>query len=94
MADFGAFVELEPGIEGLAHASAFAPTGGAGGWTKQVAVGFTGAFKILTIDTAQKRIGVALVEEGGQPNRTSTRCERTPNPGPPLARWPISFGML
>ena len=25
--DFGAFVELEPGIEGLAHASTFAPTG-------------------------------------------------------------------
>jgi len=64
IADFGAFVELEPGIEGLAHASTFAPTGRAGGWAKSVAPGFTGAFEILTIDTAQKRIGVALVEEG------------------------------
>ena len=27
IAEFGAFVELEPGIEGLAHASTFAPTG-------------------------------------------------------------------
>ena len=27
LADFGAFVELEPGIEALAHASTFAPTG-------------------------------------------------------------------
>ena len=27
VADFGAFVELEPGIEGLAHASTFPPTG-------------------------------------------------------------------
>jgi small subunit ribosomal protein S1 len=27
VAEFGAFVELEPGIEGLAHASTFAPTG-------------------------------------------------------------------
>ncbi|RPI54653.1 MAG: S1 RNA-binding domain-containing protein, partial [Acidobacteria bacterium] len=64
VADFGAFVELEPGIEGLAHASTFAPTGRTGGWTKSVAVGLTGAFEILSIDRAQKRIGVALVEEG------------------------------
>ena len=64
VADFGAFVELEPGIEGLAHASTFAPTGRAGGWAKSVTVGSTGAFEILSIDTAQKRIGVALVDEG------------------------------
>ncbi len=64
VADFGAFVELEPGIEGLAHASTFAPTGRAGGWAKSVAVGSTGAFEILSIDSAQKRIGVALVDEG------------------------------
>ena len=64
VADFGAFVELEPGIEGLAHASTFAPTGRSGGWAKTVGVGMTGAFEVLSIDTAQKRIGVALVEEG------------------------------
>ena len=64
VAEFGAFVELEPGIEGLAHASTFAPTGRAGGWAKSVAVGTTGAFEILSIDPAQKRIGVALVDEG------------------------------
>ncbi len=64
VADFGAFVEIAPGIEGLAHASTFAPTGRAAGWAKSVPVGTTGAFEILSIDTAQKRIGVALVEEG------------------------------
>ncbi len=64
LADFGAFVELEPGIEGLAHVSTFAPTGRTGGWAKTVAVGHTGPFEILSIDTAQKRIGIALVEEG------------------------------
>ncbi len=64
IAEFGAFVELEPGIEGLAHASTFAPTGRAGGWAKSVAVGMTGAFEILSIDPAQKRIGIALVDEG------------------------------
>jgi small subunit ribosomal protein S1 len=64
VAEFGAFVELEPGIEGLAHSSTFAPTGRPGGWSKTIGVGTTGAFEILSIDPEQKRIGVALVEEG------------------------------
>jgi small subunit ribosomal protein S1 len=64
VAQFGAFVELEPGIEALAHASTFMPTGRSGGWSAQVAAGTTGTFEILTIDLDQKRIGVALMEEG------------------------------
>jgi small subunit ribosomal protein S1 len=62
--DFGAFVELEPGIEALAHSSTFAPTGRSGGWSRQVAVGMTGTFEILSIDADKKRIGVALLPEG------------------------------
>jgi small subunit ribosomal protein S1 len=64
VAEFGAFVELEPGVEGLAHASTFPPTGRPGGWAKSVSIGETAAFEILSIDLAQKRIGVALVPEG------------------------------
>ena len=64
LADFGAFVELEPGVEGLAHASTFAPTGRSGGWSREVAAGMTGAFEILSIDLEKKRIGVALLPEG------------------------------
>ena len=64
LAEFGAFVELEPGVEGLAHASTFAPTGRSGGWSTLVAAGTTGAFEILSIDLEKKRIGVALVPEG------------------------------
>ena len=64
VAEFGAFVELEPGVEALAHMSTFAPTGRPGGWTSQVAVGTSGAFEILSIDLEKKRIGVALVPEG------------------------------
>ncbi len=64
VADFGAFVELEPGVEGLAHVSTFAPTGQSGGWSKSVAPGTTGTFEILSIDLDKKRIGVAMVEEG------------------------------
>ena len=64
VADFGAFVELEPGIEALAHASTFPPTGKSGGWSRSIAVGMTGAFEVLSVDPEKKRIGVAMVEEG------------------------------
>ena len=62
--EFGAFVELEPGIEGLAHASTFAPTGRPDGWTKLVSAGMTAPFEVLSIDADKRRIGVALVPEG------------------------------
>ena len=64
LAEFGAFVELESGVEALAHVSTFAPTGHSKGWSRSVVVGMTAAFEILSIDLEKKRIGVALVEEG------------------------------
>jgi small subunit ribosomal protein S1 len=64
LAEFGAFVELEPGVEGLAHSSAFAPTGRSAGWSTLVAPGMTGTFEVLSIDVEKKRIGIALVPEG------------------------------
>jgi small subunit ribosomal protein S1 len=64
VAEFGAFVELEPGIEALAHASTFPPTGRPEGWARTVTPGMTAAFEILSIDPEKKRIGVALVPEG------------------------------
>ena len=64
VAEFGAFVELAPGIEGLAHASSFPPTSQRGGWKKSAPVGTIAVFEILSVDLAQRRIGVALVEEG------------------------------
>jgi small subunit ribosomal protein S1 len=64
LTEFGAFVELEPGIEGLAHVSTFAPTGHSKGWARSITVGMTAAFEILSIDPEKKRIGLTLVEEG------------------------------
>jgi len=66
VADFGAFVELEPGVESLAHASTFAPTV-SGGWSSQVTPGMAGTFEILSVDLDQKRIGVALAVDGSAP---------------------------
>lgn len=64
VADFGAFVEIGPGVEALAHASTFPPTGSPRGWAKKVPAGTTAMFEILSIDVPQKRIGVTMVEEG------------------------------
>jgi small subunit ribosomal protein S1 len=63
VADFGAFVELAPGVEGLAHASTFATRGSKGWDKKSVPIGTTGTFQIMSIDTAQKRIGLSMVDE-------------------------------
>ncbi len=70
VAEFGAFVELEPGIEALAHTSTFAPTL-SGGWSSQVAPGMMGTFEILSISLEQKRIGVALIVEGSAPAKAT-----------------------
>ncbi|HUE85375.1 MAG TPA: S1 RNA-binding domain-containing protein [Vicinamibacterales bacterium] len=64
VAEFGAFVELEPGVEALAHSSTFAPTGRSEGWSRSIVPGMVGTFEILSIEVEKKRIGVALVPEG------------------------------
>ncbi len=70
VADFGAFIELEDGIEALAHLSTFPPTGKTDGWKASAPSGAEVAVEILNIDTERKRMGVAVVEEG------SVRAER------------------
>jgi small subunit ribosomal protein S1 len=75
LAEFGAFVEIAPGIEGLAHASTF-PAERSRNWSSQVTVGMTGAFEIQSIDVERKRIGVALLPEG------SARAEALRGDGP------------
>jgi small subunit ribosomal protein S1 len=81
LAEFGAFVELEAGVEGLAHASTFAPTGHSKGWSQSVSVGMTAAFEILSIDLEKKRIGVALVEDGSAQAADFERAADSPSEG-------------
>ncbi len=63
LAEFGAFVELEPGIEGLAHASTF-PAGQRDAWRRLVKAGQAGTFQIVTVDPVARRIGLSPVPEG------------------------------
>jgi small subunit ribosomal protein S1 len=81
VAEFGAFVELAPGVEGLAHASTFPPTGARGGWAKSVPVGMTAAFEILSIDPDKRRIGIALVPEGTSREREAIGSPQEIAPG-------------
>src|SRR5262249_28313372 len=67
VAEFGVFVELEPGIEALAHASAFAPTGKRDAWKTAHAPGADVTVEILGIDPERKRIGVTVRAESAQP---------------------------
>jgi small subunit ribosomal protein S1 len=67
VADFGAFVELEPGIEGLIHVSEMS-------WSKKnvravdiVKVGEMVEAVILTVNPADKRIGLGLKQTLGDP---------------------------
>jgi small subunit ribosomal protein S1 len=64
IAEFGAFVELEPGIEALAHASTFEGGGRRERWAQSAPVGTTASFEILSIDPDKRRIGVRLLPEG------------------------------
>lgn len=64
VADFGVFVELEPGIEGLAHASTFAPTGKRDEWKTSMVPGASLVVELLSFDAERKRIGLAVVPEG------------------------------
>jgi small subunit ribosomal protein S1 len=81
VAEFGAFVELEPGIEALAHASTFAPTGRTDAWSRAVSPGMTGAFEIQSIDVEKKRIGVALVPDADEMREYAERGEAAPAEG-------------
>jgi small subunit ribosomal protein S1 len=86
LAEFGAFVEIDPGIEALAHASTFATTGRADEWSKQISPGQTGAFEIVSLDLDKRRIGVAPIPEDRQDAREYS--ERTD------AASPDGFGTL
>ena len=64
MAEFGAFVELEPGDRGAGARIHVPADSQRGQWSRRFRPDMTGAFEILSVDPDKKRIGVALVPEG------------------------------
>lgn len=94
LAQFGAFVELEPGIEALAHASTFTASGRPGEWARGLTVGTAAVFEVLTIDLDKKRIGVAMVEGflDGEDGEVAAEPARTADDTPPVAAMPQEAG--
>jgi small subunit ribosomal protein S1 len=82
--DFGAFVELEPGVEGLIHVSELAPQR-----VRRVAdvvqPGATVEVKVLAVDPAQKRISLSLKAAlpEAAPAETETEAESEEPPAEP-----------
>jgi len=80
VAHFGAFVELEPGIEALAHVSSFTAAGKQDAWKATVPAGTAVTVEILSIDLERKRIGVAVREAGAE--REAHEYKEHLNPAP------------
>ncbi len=66
LADYGAFVELEPGIEGLVHVSEMSWTKRVTHPSKVVEVGAEVGIVVLDVDTANRRISLGLKQ--AEPN--------------------------
>jgi len=71
LTDFGAFVELEPGVDGLLHISQIAarPTQR----PPEINVGDELTLKVIRVDPAERRIGLSLKEYGDEPEREPQR---------------------
>jgi small subunit ribosomal protein S1 len=63
IAEFGAFVELAPGLEALAPASEFPPS--PDGWNSGLEVGAEREWLVLSVDAKARRLSLALPGENG-----------------------------
>jgi small subunit ribosomal protein S1 len=90
VAPFGAFVELEEGIEGLCHVSEFEDAQGRGGGAK-VEVGSEFEFRVIRLSARERKIALSLkeppaavaaeVEKPKEPVRKSTMAEALSSAG-------------
>lgn len=80
--DFGAFVELEPGLEGMVHISELAWRR-VGSVTEILNVGENREFQVQEVDTKRKRVSLSLkaLEKRPEP----VKQERPETPEPPAA---------
>ncbi|MEE2720031.1 MAG: S1 RNA-binding domain-containing protein [Planctomycetota bacterium] len=86
LADFGAFVELAEGVDGLVHISQLSND-----HVKKVAsvvkVGETVSVKILEVDPASRRISLSIKQAGGEESSAAERKE-----DPMIAKLKARFG--
>ena len=83
--DFGAFVELEPGIEGMVHISELSDRR-VGAVTDIVKVGDVKPFRVLETDEAQRRIRLSLKPESAAREHVAAAVAAKGQPAKPAAK--------
>jgi ribosomal protein S1 len=73
---FGAFVELEPGLEGLAHISKLVLDRRLSHARQAVGVGDAVDVTVIGIDPAQRRVSLSMVEAARRQQEAQTAAER------------------
>jgi small subunit ribosomal protein S1 len=91
---FGAFIELEPGVEALAHASTFPPSGGSVHWTDAVRRGASVAVEVVSIDPEKRRIGVTVVADEAHAEGNDQAVDAASQPQGEGQAPAASFGSL
>lgn len=86
VADFGAFVELEPGVEGLVHISQLAWRR-VGSVNEVLSVGDEKDFQVLEVDQKRKRVSLSLKALEKRPE-SAQRSEADHEPRPPRKENP------
>ncbi len=94
LAEFGAFVELEPGIEGLIHVSELSPNR-VRRVSDIVKVGQEVEVRVLTVDPDEKRIGLSLVPADGSAliDEAEDEADDTPRAPEPEPKVPLKGGL-
>jgi small subunit ribosomal protein S1 len=85
--EFGAFIELEPGLEGMVHISelAWRRVGSVGEILK---VGETRDFQVVEVDTKRKRVSLSLKALEKRPEPPKSERQEEPEPAPVEPRRP------
>lgn len=86
--DFGAFVELEPGIEGLVHISELSH-GRVWRASDIVAIGQEVEVKVLSVDTEQQRISLSMKALMAKPEPAKKEKSETETPEPEVPPAPL-----
>ncbi len=87
LTEFGAFIELEPGLEGMVHISelAWRRVGSVGEILK---VGETKDFQVVEVDTKRKRVSLSLKALEKRPEPPKSERQEEPEPTPVEPRKP------
>ena len=90
-AQFGAFVEIAEGVEGLCHIS---EAGDEGGGPSKLETGLEHEFKIIKINVEEKKVGLSLRAVGHEASRAQVESYKTESHKAPVSSSTTTLGDL